>query len=168
MLCRDLPNWSTLLICWQQIINNAVVGEFFLPCSSTQNHIWPESVRQRNRTFFMGTWGSNCRLCSPGCWPKSHSAISGSTINVTVIFPTQFTICSSATADAFLTNLNFFTILRHSGNPWISFFSMPPQPGSEDPIFKLTVKTHNCKYLHVQCPSSRGKLRYINLLMIDW
>ena len=84
-----------------------------------------------------------------------------------VSFPTQFTICSSATTDAFLTNLNFFTILRHSGNPWISFFSMPPQPGSEDPIFKLTVKTHNCKYLHVQCPSSRGRLHYINLLMID-
>ena len=49
-------------------------------------------------------------------------------------FPTQFTICSSATTDAFSTNLNFFTMLRFSGNPWISFFSMPPQPGSDDPF----------------------------------
>ena len=49
-------------------------------------------------------------------------------------FPTQFTICSSATTDAFLTNLNFFQILRHSGIPWITFFSMPPQPGSDDPF----------------------------------
>ena len=55
-------------------------------------------------------------------------------------FLSQFTICSSATTNAFLTNLNFFQILRHSGNPWITFFSMPPQPGSDNPIFKLTVK----------------------------
>ena len=53
--------------------------------------------------------------------------------------PTQFTICSSATTDAFLTNLIFFQILRHSEDPWITFYLFP-QPGNEDPIFKITVK----------------------------
>ena len=138
MLCRDLPNWSTLLICWQQIINNAVVGEFFLPCSSTQNHIWSEGVGQWCRIFVMGAWGKYCRLCSPGCWPKSHSAISGAnTLLLNFLF--QFTICSSATTDALLTNVNFFQLLFHSGNPWITFW-LEPQPGSEQHIFKLTVK----------------------------
>ena len=54
-------------------------------------------------------------------------------------FPTQFTICSSATTDALLTNIEFFQLLRHSGNPWITFW-LEPQPGSEEHIFKLTVR----------------------------
>ena len=60
--------------------------------------------------------------------------------------PTQFTICSSATTDAFLTNLIFFQILRHSEDPWITFYLFP-QPGNEDPIFKITVKVR-CKLLN--------------------
>ena len=55
-------------------------------------------------------------------------------------FPTQFTICSSATSDALLSNVVFFQLLRHSGSPWITFFMSPP-PGSENPIFKLTVRS---------------------------
>ena len=53
-------------------------------------------------------------------------------------FSVQFTICSSATADAFLTNILFFQLLRQSGNPWITLH-LHPQSGKEDPIFKLTV-----------------------------
>ena len=52
----------------------------------------------------------------------------------------QFTICSSATSDAFLTGLFFFQLLRQSGNPWITLsMRAVPGPGKEDAIFRLTV-----------------------------
>ena len=54
--------------------------------------------------------------------------------------PFQFTICLSATSDAFLTSLQFFQLLRHSGNPWISLYMDPvPKPGKQDGLFRLTV-----------------------------
>ena len=45
----------------------------------------------------------------------------------------QFTICSSATSDAFLTNLNFFQLFRQSGTPWVQLTRGPPGE------FRLTV-----------------------------
>ena len=62
------------------------------------------------------------------------------------ISPVQFTICSSATTDALLTNLVFFQVLRQSGNPWITLY-LYPMPGKEDHIFILTVEMHICAYL---------------------
>ena len=54
--------------------------------------------------------------------------------------PFQFTICLSATSDAFLTSLQFFTLLRHSGKPWISLYMDPvPEPGKQNGLFRLTV-----------------------------
>ena len=53
----------------------------------------------------------------------------------------QFTICSSATSDAFLTNLHFFHILRQSGNTWITLDLHPNMdPATGEGVFKLTVK----------------------------
>ena len=46
----------------------------------------------------------------------------------------QFTICSSITAEAVITTIPFFQLLRQSGNPWISLYLIP---GGY--IFKLTV-----------------------------
>ena len=56
------------------------------------------------------------------------------------VSPFQFTICSSASSEALLTDLPFFQLLRQSGNPWISLYSnADPGPGKEDNIFKFTV-----------------------------
>ena len=54
--------------------------------------------------------------------------------------PFQFTICLSATSDAFLTSLQFFQLLRQNGTPWISLYMDPiPRPGKENGLFRLTV-----------------------------
>ena len=56
------------------------------------------------------------------------------------VSPIQFTICSSASSEALLTDLPYFQLLRQSGNPWISLYSnADPGPGKEDSIFKSTV-----------------------------
>ena len=52
----------------------------------------------------------------------------------------QFTICSSLAADALLTGVSFFQLLRQSGKPWISLMMEPaPRTGGLDNLFKLTV-----------------------------
>ena len=43
----------------------------------TQNHVWLEADRQWSRTSSLWRRGSNCRLCPPGRWQKSHFAESG-------------------------------------------------------------------------------------------
>ena len=150
--CKNMDVMSKVLCReWPSVIfenrNHAVFDEFIHPCLPSQNNIWLEGDWQWSRTSCVWSRGNNCWLCSPCCWPKSHPATQVQTFYNTLSFPpTQFTICSSATTDAFLTNLIFFQILRHSEDPWITFYLFP-QPGNEDPIFKITVKVR-CKLLN--------------------
>ena len=44
--------------------------------------------------------------------------------------PSNFTICSSISTDAFTTGLSPFLMTRESGEPWITFSIWPPNKGS--------------------------------------
>ena len=44
--------------------------------------------------------------------------------------PSNFTICSSISTDAFTTGLSPFLMTRDSGEPWITFSIWPPNKGS--------------------------------------
>ena len=100
--------------------------------------IWIESDWHWTWTCCVWSWGQNCWLRSSGLGWKGFLANAGMIFLFLCLKKRiQFTICSSATSDALLTNLHFFTILRQSGNPWISF-----DMAAEDRVFKLTV-THN-------------------------
>ena len=44
--------------------------------------------------------------------------------------PSNFTICSSISTDAFTTGISPFLMTRESGEPWITFSIWPPNKGS--------------------------------------
>ena len=90
----------------------------------TQNHVWLEADRQWSRTSSLWRRGSNCRLCPPGRWQKSHFAESGARfVEIMNAEYSQFTICSSTSSNALLTALPFFQLLRQSGKPWVTLYT---------------------------------------------
>ena len=66
----------------------------------------------------------------------------------------QFSICSSATSDAWLSLVVFFQLFRHSGKPWISF-QMDPRPGQWEKIFRLSVRKRVSNPSHGIRPSRK-------------